>query len=107
MKNIYEGFNAYKLYLAVKNHFTTSYDFFKYNTGYCKNKIASILFTLYFLINKKFLVLSEKKSNDGILNVLIIFEKNIQNIFLRNGLFQKIHIRFYNNYILMKCFPIP
>ena len=31
MKNIYEGFNAYKLYLAVKNHFTTSYDFFKYN----------------------------------------------------------------------------
>jgi hypothetical protein len=31
MKNIYEGFSAYKLYLAVKNHFTTSYDFFKYN----------------------------------------------------------------------------
>ena len=31
MKNIYEGFNAYKLYLAVKNHFTTSYDYFKYN----------------------------------------------------------------------------
>ncbi len=31
MKNIYEGFNAYKLYLAVKNHFTTNYDFFKYN----------------------------------------------------------------------------
>ena len=31
MKNIYEGFNAYKLYLAVRNHFTTSYDFFKYN----------------------------------------------------------------------------
>ena len=31
MKNIYEGFKAYKLYLAVKNHFTTSYDYFKYN----------------------------------------------------------------------------
>ena len=31
MKNLYEGFNAYKLYLAVKNHFTTNYDFFKYN----------------------------------------------------------------------------
>ena len=31
MKNIYEGFDAYKLYLAVKNHFTTNYDFFKYN----------------------------------------------------------------------------
>ena len=31
MKNIYEGFNAYKLYLAVKNHITTNYDFFKYN----------------------------------------------------------------------------
>jgi len=31
MKNIYEGFNAYKLYLAVKNHFTTNYDYFKYN----------------------------------------------------------------------------
>ena len=31
MKNIYEGFNEYKLYLAVKNHFTTNYDFFKYS----------------------------------------------------------------------------
>ena len=31
MNNIYEGFNAYKTYLAVKNHFTTSYDYFKYN----------------------------------------------------------------------------
>ena len=31
MNNIYEGFNAYKTYLAVKNHFTTSYDYLKYN----------------------------------------------------------------------------
>ena len=26
-----EGYKAYKTYLAVKNHFTTSYDYFKYN----------------------------------------------------------------------------
>ena len=42
MKNIYEGFNAYKLYLAVKNHFTTNYDFFKYN-GKVNAKEDSIL----------------------------------------------------------------
>ena len=31
MNNIYEGFKAYKLYLSIRNHFTTSYDYFKYN----------------------------------------------------------------------------
>tara|TARA_R110001592_G_scaffold351165_2_gene648136 strand:+ start:1676 stop:2284 length:609 start_codon:yes stop_codon:yes gene_type:complete len=31
MKNIYEGFDAYKVYLAVRNHFTTTYDYFKYS----------------------------------------------------------------------------
>ena len=89
-------------YLKLFFYNISRFDFFKYNTGYCKNKIASILFTLYFLINKKFLVLSEKKSNDGILNLLIIFEKNIQNIFIRNSLFQKIHLRFYENYIYQR-----
>ena len=89
-------------YLKLFFYNISRFDFFKYNTGYCKNKIASILFTLYFLINKKFLVLSEKKSNDGILNLLIIFEKNIQNIFIRNNLVQKIHFRFYENYIYQR-----
>ena len=27
----YEGIEAYKTYLAIKNHFKTSYDYFKYN----------------------------------------------------------------------------
>lgn len=29
--NIYEGIDAYKTYLAIRNHFKTDYDFFKYN----------------------------------------------------------------------------
>jgi hypothetical protein len=31
MNNVYEGLNAYKTYLAIKNHFNTNYDYFKYN----------------------------------------------------------------------------
>lgn len=30
MNNIYEGLNAYKTYLAIRNHFNTDYDYFKY-----------------------------------------------------------------------------
>jgi hypothetical protein len=29
--NIYEGMNAYSTYLAIRNHFKTDYDYFKYN----------------------------------------------------------------------------
>ena len=29
--NIYEGLDAYKIYLAIRNHFKTDYDYFKYN----------------------------------------------------------------------------
>ena len=29
--NIYEGADAYRTYLAIRNHFKTDYDFFKYN----------------------------------------------------------------------------
>jgi len=29
--NIYEGIEAYKTYLAIRNHFKTNYDYFKYN----------------------------------------------------------------------------
>lgn len=29
--NIYEGVEAYKTYLAIRNHFKTDYDYFKYN----------------------------------------------------------------------------
>ena len=28
---MYEGLNAYKTYLAIRNHFNTDYDYFKYN----------------------------------------------------------------------------
>jgi hypothetical protein len=28
--NIYEGIDAYKIYLAIRNHFKTDYDYFKY-----------------------------------------------------------------------------
>jgi hypothetical protein len=31
MNNVYEGLNAYKTYLAIRNHFNSSYDYFKYN----------------------------------------------------------------------------
>ena len=31
MNNVYEGLKAYKTYLAIRNHFNTSYDYFKYN----------------------------------------------------------------------------
>ena len=31
MNNVYEGLNAYKTYLAIRNHFNTDYDYFKYN----------------------------------------------------------------------------
>ena len=30
MNNVYEGLNAYKTYLAIRNHFNTDYDYFKY-----------------------------------------------------------------------------
>lgn len=28
--NVYEGIDAYKIYLAIRNHFKTDYDYFKY-----------------------------------------------------------------------------
>ena len=31
MNNVYEGLNAYKTYLAIRNHFNSDYDYFKYN----------------------------------------------------------------------------
>ena len=31
ISNVYEGINAYKTYLAIRNHFNTDYDYFKYN----------------------------------------------------------------------------
>ena len=38
----YPGFNAYKVYLALKNHFTSDYDYFKYH-GKMKVKEESFL----------------------------------------------------------------
>jgi len=87
-------------YLRLFFYNISRLDFFKYNTGYYKNKISSILFTLYFLINKKFLVLKEEKSDDRILSLLIHFEKNIQNIYKDFKCFiQEMQLRFYKNYI--------
>ena len=31
MYEVTEGFDAYKVYLALKQHFTSNYDYFKYN----------------------------------------------------------------------------
>ena len=31
MYDVAEGFDAYKTYLALKRHFTSDYDYFKYN----------------------------------------------------------------------------
>lgn len=42
MYDVNEGFDAYKTYLALKQHFTSSYDYFKYN-GKVKAKIESFL----------------------------------------------------------------
>ena len=67
MKNIYEGFNAYKLYLAVKNHFTTSYDFFKYN-GKVNAKEESFLKRR----DKFFFAKLQRKYNDDQLRDLFV-----------------------------------
>ena len=42
MYDVNEGFDAYKTYLALKQHFTSSYDYFKYN-GKIKANIESFL----------------------------------------------------------------
>ena len=42
MYDVNEGFDAYKTYLAIKQHFTSGYDYFKYN-GKVKAKIESFL----------------------------------------------------------------
>ena len=67
MKNIYEGFNAYKLYLAVKNNFTTSYDFFKYN-GKVNAKEESFLKRK----DKFFFAKLQRKYNDDQLRDLFV-----------------------------------
>ena len=67
MKNIYEGFKAYKLYLAVRNHFTTSYDFFKYN-GKVNAKEESFLKRR----DKFFFAKLQRKYNDDQLRDLFV-----------------------------------
>lgn len=42
MYDVNEGFDAYKTYLALKQHFTSSYDYFKYN-GKVRANIESFL----------------------------------------------------------------
>ena len=42
MYDVNEGFDAYKTFRALKQHFTSSYDYFKYN-GKVKAKIESFL----------------------------------------------------------------
>ena len=67
MKNIYEGFGAYKLYLAVRNHFTSSYDFFKYN-GKVNAKEESFLKRK----DKFFFAKLQRKYNDDQLRDLFV-----------------------------------
>jgi len=42
MYDVNEGFDAYKTYLALKQHFTSNYDYFKYN-GKVRAKVESFL----------------------------------------------------------------
>jgi len=42
MYNVAEGFDAYKTYLALKQHFTSDYDYFKYN-GKVRANVDSFL----------------------------------------------------------------
>ena len=85
MKNIYEGFNAYKLYLAVKNHFTTSYDFFKYN-GKVNAKEES------FLKRKDkffFAKLQRKYNNDQLRDLFVSNFADGEDFWIGNVLTQK------------------
>lgn len=86
-------------YLKLFFYNISRYDFFKYNTGYGKNKFTSILFTLYFLINKKFIVLEESKSEDILLGYLINSEKKLRNLFLNNSYYIYKFIKYSNNYL--------
>ena len=85
-------------YLKLFFYNISRYDFFKYNTGYYKNKFPSVIFTLYFLINKKFILFKEKKSNDKLINLLIGLEKNIRSIFhdYVNKLLFEFHCKYFN-----------
>lgn len=85
MKNIYEGFNAYKLYLAVKNHFTTSYDYFKYN-GKVNAKEES------FLKRKDkffFAKLQRKYNNDQLRDLFVSNFADGEDFWIGNVLTQK------------------
>ena len=42
MYDVAEGFDAYKIYLALKQHFTSDYDYFKYN-GKVRGNVDSFL----------------------------------------------------------------
>ena len=85
MKNIYEGFGAYKLYLAVRNHFTSSYDFFKYN-GKVNAKEES------FLKRKDkffFAKLQRKYNNDQLRDLFVSNFADGEDFWIGNVLTQK------------------
>lgn len=85
MKNIYEGFNAYKLYLAVKNHFTTNYDFFKYN-GKVNAKEDSFLKRRDKLFFAK---LQRKYNNDQLRDLFVSNFADGEDFWIGNVLTQK------------------
>ena len=70
-------------YLKLFFYNLVRFDFFKYNTGYTKNKISSILVTLNFLFFKKF-PKQKIETTDIYLEKLIEIERNItSNIFIK------------------------
>ena len=67
MYDVNEGFDAYKTYLAVKQHFTSNYDYFKYN-GKVKANIESFLKRRDKFFFRK---LQKKYSKDELVNFFV------------------------------------
>jgi len=85
-------------YLKLFFYNISRYDFFKYNTGYAKNKVVSILYTIFFLINKKFPEPKEEKP-DKILESFIRFEENIYKFFNKRNFLEKKFQFYYKIYL--------
>lgn len=67
MYDVAEGFDAYKTYLALKQHFTSDYDYFKYN-GKVRANVESFLKRRDKFFFRK---LSKKYTKDELVNFFV------------------------------------
>ena len=67
MYDVAEGFDAYKTYLALKQHFTSDYDYFKYNGKVRANVDAFLKRRDKFFFRK----LSKKYTKDELVNFFV------------------------------------